>query len=181
VETFLQEISRSRTKTKAKPLEAVIPMIQECVREIRRIQTNLRPSILDDLGVIVTLSWLCREFESTYPGIRIEKQITVREEEVPDPLRMVVYRILQEGLNNISKHSGASQVHFSFGKADRKIELSVRDNGRGFDPLEVFSREIPMHGLGLASMKERTEHEGGIFVIESTPGKGTTLKATWPL
>ena len=94
---------------------------------------------------------------------------------------MVVYRILQEGLNNISKHSGATQVHLSFARGGRKIELSVRDNGRGFDPLEVFSRETSRLGLGLASMRERTEHEGGIFVIESTPGKGTTLKATWPL
>jgi PAS domain S-box-containing protein len=181
VEVFLQEIRNSGIKAETKPLEAVIPIIQESVREIRRIQTNLRPAILDDLGILAAISWFCREYEATYPGIHIEKKIDMQEDEVPEPLKMVIYRILQEALNNISKHSGAGLVHLSFRKTNGKMEMDIQDNGRGFDLQNAFSEETPLRGLGLASMRERAEHSGGSFSIKSMKGKGTHIRASWPL
>jgi PAS domain S-box-containing protein len=181
VESFLQEIRQSKIKTETKPLESVIPIIQESVREIRRIQTNLRPSILDDLGILATISWFCREYQATYSGIRIEKQIDIQEQEVPESLKMVIYRIMQEALNNISKHSQADLVHLALRKTDGELELSIQDNGRGFDLPEVLSVESPKRGLGLSSMRERAEQSGGSFGIESAKDKGTVLRATWPL
>ncbi len=181
VESFLQETRQSRMKSKAKPLEAIIPIIQEGVREIHRIQQDLRPSILDDLGILATLSWVCREFEATYPAIHIDRLIEMQESDVPDSLKMVIYRILQEALNNISKHSKAELVHLSLRKIERAIELSIQDNGRGFDVREAVFREDTRRGIGLSSMRERAEATGGTFFIESDPGKGTRIQVTWRL
>jgi signal transduction histidine kinase len=179
VEAFLQELGRSRMKAKAKPLELVIPIIQQCVREIHRIQTDLRPSALD-LGILATVSWLCREFEETFPGIHIEKQLDIKEEEVQDSLKTAIYRILQESLNNISKHSQATRVSLGLCKTGQTIELVVKDNGRGFDLQEARSMSKTECGIGLSSIRERTEHLGGSFFIESAKGKGTLLRASWP-
>jgi len=181
VEGMLQEVRKSREKTIAKSLENLIPIVQQSIEEARRIQMDLRPSVLDDLGILATISWFCREFKITYPGINIETQVGIREEEVPDSLKTVIYRIMQEALNNIAKHSGADLVHLSLRKTDDKIELAIRDNGMGFDIEENLSVERSMRGLGLTSMRERAELSGGSFTIESIKGKGTTIRATWPL
>jgi signal transduction histidine kinase len=181
VEGFLQEIGNSRMKMKGKSLEAIIPMVQESVREIRRIQTDLRPSILDDLGILSTITWFCREFQTTYSHIRIEKEIDVQEENVPDSLKMIIYRIMQEALNNISKHGRADLVHLAFRKTGGGLELSIQDNGQGFDLAEVLSGEGSRHGLGLSSMRERAEHSGGSLLIETAKGKGTLIRAVWAI
>jgi signal transduction histidine kinase len=156
-------------------------MVQESVREIRRIQTDLRPSILDDLGILATISWFCREYQTTYSGIRIEKQIDIHEREVPESLKMEIYRIMQEALNNVSKYSHADLVHLALRISDGELELSIQDNGRGFDLPEVASGESPKRGLGLSSMRERAEHSGGSLWIESAKGKGTLIRASWPI
>jgi len=163
-----------------KSLEAVVPVAQEAVEEVRRISRNLRPSILDDLGILATISWLCREVETIYSGIRIEKQIRIEEHDVPDSLKIVIYRVLQESFNNIAKHSQATLVHLSLTGADGKIELAIADNGMGFDVEQVLSGEQSKRGIGLAGMKERTELSGGFFSVESHTGAGTTVRASWP-
>ena len=142
---------------------------------------DLRPSILDDLGILATISWLRREFEATYSAIHIEKQTDIREEEVHESLKMLIYRILQEALNNISKHSQAERVHLIFRKTNGEIELSVQDNGQGFDLQEALSVERSRRGMGLSSMRERAEHSGGSFSIESAKGEGTRIRVSWPL
>jgi signal transduction histidine kinase len=111
----------------------------------------------------------------------MEKKIDIQEHEIPEPLKMAIYRIMQEGMTNITKHSGASLVFLSFRKRDSRIELVVQDNGRGFDLQEAHSSEDSRRGLGLVSMRERAEHSGGSFSIESAKGGGTVLRATWPL
>lgn len=75
-------------------------MVQLASEEVRQIHTNLRPSLLDDLGIMSTISWFCREFEKLYSAIRIEKQIHVEKQDVPESLKIVIFRILQEALNN---------------------------------------------------------------------------------
>jgi signal transduction histidine kinase len=109
--------------------------------------------LLDDLGIIATISWFCREFERLYSDIRIEKEINIEEREVPDSLKTVIFRILQEALHNVAKHAKAGLVRVALTKAD--------------------------DGFGLTSMKERAELSGGSFTIESTPGAGTTIRASW--
>ena len=157
----------------------VLSLVQEGIEETRRIQMALRPSILDDLGIVATLSWFCREFEKVYAGIRIERKIDLREEEVPDSLKTVVYRIVQEALNNISKHSGAKNVKIQLSKENSRLELWIEDDGQGFDPSRIRSEKEGMPGFGLTSMKERTELSGGTFTITSAVGKGTQIRASW--
>jgi signal transduction histidine kinase len=179
VENSLIQVGKNNVGVPVEPLKAIIPLIQESIEEVRRIQMDLRPSTLDDLGILATISWFCREYQTIYSGIRIEQQIDIHEDDVPDPLKIVVYRVLQEALNNITKHSGADLVLLSLSKADSTIKLTIEDNGLGFDLDEVFSVESSRRGIGLASMRERTEISGGAFAIESVKGTGTTIRATW--
>ena len=163
-----------------KAIENIIAMIKHGIEEIRRICMDLRPSILDDLGILATISWFCREFQRIYSGIRIEQQITIQENNVPDILKAIIYRVLQEAFNNIAKHSQAGFVHLSLGLRDKNVELCIKDNGIGFDLDDLHSKENFKRGLGLASMKERTETLGGSFSIESVRSTGTTILASWP-
>jgi signal transduction histidine kinase len=97
------------------------------------------------------------------------------------PLKTAIYRVTQEAMNNIAKHSKADLVRLSLVKKENQIELMIKDNGTGFDLEEILSPERSKGGLGLNSMRERTELLGGSFVAESTRGQGTTIKASWPL
>ncbi len=155
-------------------------MIQECVEEVRRIQTDLRPVILDSLGVLAAIRGDCRRFQTIYPSISIQQEVEIQEDEVPACLKIVIYRIFQEALTNVGKHSNADLVHFSLRKREGKIELVIQDNGRGFNLKEALSRESSRRGLGLTSMRERAELSGGSFAIESIEGKGTTIRVSWP-
>jgi signal transduction histidine kinase len=178
VEDIIQQMERGVATPES--LKDLIPTVQQTMEESRRIQTNLRPSLLDDLGILTTLDWHCREFQKTFSHIRIEKEIDISEDDVPHSLKTVIYRIFQEALNNIAKHSKADLITLSLRKTDGPIELTVQDNGHGFDVEEIFSMESYKKGLGLGSMRERTELSGGSFTIESVQGKGTTIHASWP-
>jgi signal transduction histidine kinase len=162
-------------------LETALPVVQECIEECRRIQQDLRPSILDDLGLLAALSWFCRRFETIYSHIRTEQTIRIEEGEIPSALKIVIYRIAQEAMNNIAKHSKADLIQLSLRKMDRKMELTIQDNGHGFKLEKAISKESAKKGLGLSSMKERTELSGGSFAIESGEGKGTIIRASWQL
>jgi len=162
-------------------LRDVISRVQQVNEETRRIMSDLRPSMLDDLGIVPAINWFCREFQKTYSSISIEKKIDIEENAVPDSLRTPIFRICQEALNNVAKHSKATLVNLSLQKFDKRIELSIQDNGKGFNSEENSGAEHSRKGLGLVSMKERAEFSGGSFNIESATGKGTVICVWWPL
>ena len=161
-------------------IQGLIPKLQETVIELKRIGKGLRPSMLDDLGVLAALSWFCREFQSVYSAIHIEKVFDIKEDHIPDNLKVVMYRVLQEALNNVSKHSSANQVTISLRKKKHAIEFSIKDNGRGFDVDVALLPENQRSGLGLVSMLKRTELSGGSMLITSDKEKGTVISASWP-
>ena len=179
VENTLEQREKGNTQAKDRSLDSIIPMIQQSIEEVRRIQMDLRPSILDDLGILATIGWFCREFQTVYSTIHVEKQISLQESEVSAPLKTVIYRVIQEALNNIAKHSRADRVHLSLSKLDGKIELAIKDNGVGFVLEDALSIESPKRGFGLSGMRERVELSGGAFWIESRKGSGTTVRASW--
>ena len=181
VENSMRRMDKGAAEASADSLEAVVPLAQEAIEEVRRIAMDLRPSTLDDMGILATISWFCREFQAIYSGISIEKQINIEEDEVPDLLKTVIYRVFQEAMNNVTKHSNANLVRFSLRKTDGTIELAIEDNGLGFDLEDALSVDSDRRGLGLASMKERTELSGGSFAIDSAQGRGTIVRASWPL
>ena len=175
VRTTLERVG-DKVKTGLESLEAIMPIIQRSMEDVRRIGMNLRPALLDDLGLLPTIGWFVREYQTTYPSIRVKKQTEIEETQLPDPLKAVIYRILQEAMNNIAKHSKANLVSiFLMRKKDDRIELVIEDNGIGFD-MESVKR-----GLGLGSMRERAELSVGSFDIESVKGRGTVIRASWPI
>ncbi len=175
VRSTLEKVG-DKVKTGFESLEAIMPIIHQSIEEVRRIGMNLRPAVLDDLGLLPTIDWFVRDYQKAYPGIRVKKQTEIGETQVPDPLKAVIYRILQEAMNNIAKHSKANLVSISLTtKKDGRIELVIEDNGTGFD------MESVKKGLGLGSMRERAELSGGSFDIESVQGKGTVIRASWPI
>ena len=157
------------------------PVIRDTIARVRSMQGDLWPSVLDDIGIVATLEWYCREFGINHPGLGIEKNVGLAEEEVPALAKIVIYRVMQEALSNVAKHSQANHVSLSLTKSDHRVEFCVKDNGVGFDPEETIVNRNPWGGLGLRSMKERTELSGGLFGVESAKGKGTTVRASWPL
>ena len=164
----------------AMPLKEVLPIIQVGLEETRRIQMNLRPALLDDLGILATLNWFSREFQKAHPAIRVETKIDAQEDEISNPVKTVIYRVLQEALNNISKHSQTALVNIFLQKKEGTIEFTIQDQGQGFDINAVLSQKNYEKGLGLSGMRERTHLSGGAFSIESSRGIGTTIRASWP-
>jgi signal transduction histidine kinase len=163
-----------------KTLEGLSPLLLETIEDIRRTISDLRPSILDDLGIVPTINWLCREFEETHRAIHVDKRIPLHEREVPEHLKVTIYRVVQEALNNVAKHSGGSTVQVSLHKVDDTLALSIEDNGLGFEPTDVMQKEDAGRGVGLGSMRERVELSGGTFALTSARGGGTTVRALWP-
>jgi PAS domain S-box-containing protein len=181
LETALLQVKPENVAVSLKSLEAIVPIVQDAVEEVRRICADLRPSLLDDLGIIATINWFCREFLKTYPHIRIDKHIAIDEQDIPPPLKIIIFRVVQEALHNVAKHSGANLVKLSLAKVDNQILTEITDNGAGFDLLEETSPDrLHSKGLGLTSMRERIELSGGAFVIHTMPGAGASIGATWP-
>jgi len=162
-------------------LQKLVPVVQTAVMEAKRIQMNLRPSILDDIGIVATTRWFCTQFRETYPEVQLARHVKIEEDDVPDSLKTVIFRIFQEGLNNAARHSKSPQVSFYMWKSNKTLRLLIRDRGEGFDLSEVQSRTGYVRGLGLESMRERAELSGGRFIIASRQGKGTTIRVSWPL
>ncbi len=161
-------------------LRAVIPVLQSAVEEVRRISMALRPSTLDDLGLVATIAWFTREFQSTYPHIEVERLIEIEEVEVPVVLRISIFRIIQEAMNNAAKYSQGDKVMVALRMILGELQVVISDNGVGFN-LGDNRRTAGRGGFGLASMRERAELFGGCLVLTSSPGKGTMVTASWPI
>ena len=173
IEKILDQVERDESTQAG--LRDLIAMVQQVNLETRRIMSALRPSVLDDLGIVPAINWFCREYEKIYSHISVEKQIDLSENDITDSLKTAIFRVSQEAMNNIAKHSKASHVNLYLQERNSGIELTIQDNGHGFD-LDTTTR-----GLGLSTMRERTELSGGTCMIESVKGAGTTIRCSWPL
>jgi len=180
-ESALHQIKQREYQKAAGSLRTGIPLIKQTIAEIRRIMMDLRPSVLDDLGIRATISWFCREFQGVYTHISVETDISIEESRVPDELKAVIYRILQEAMSNAAKHSGADRIRVSLAGRRKRVVLSVEDNGGGFPVSRAHDKKEMPTGLGLVSMRERAELSGGILNIRSRKGRGTVVTASWPL
>lgn len=157
-------------------LGAIIEAIRDSIEEVRRVSMDLRPSILDDLGLVATIGWFCREFGQLSPEIGVHRNITAKESDIPDEVKVVVFRIIQEAFHNISRHAQADQVELDLHRHEDVLQLQIRDNGCGIAGID---RSPCAKGLGLMSMRERAEQTHGEFRIDSVPGCGTTISVRW--
>ena len=181
IEKIITELQRNKDPLDAS-LQDILSIVHDTIDETQRIYRNLHPAILDDLGLNAALRSLCREFMEVYTTLTIEAHFEVPEKLIQEPLRILIYRIMQEALNNVAKHSGADQVKASLrlvGNED-EVELVIKDNGHGFDLTEVQAMDYQKRGVGLESIKERTVIFGGVLDIRTKPGQGTTIRVSWP-
>jgi signal transduction histidine kinase len=133
----------------------------------------LRPSMLDDFGLVPALEWQAREV-SKRTGLRVHVAAEESAGELPDELKTCIYRVVQEALHNCARHANARTVKVVVKQEPSRIILSVADDGHGFDVRRV-------RGLGLVGMQERVNHLGGSFEIDSSPGAGTKLAVHLPI
>ena len=162
-------------------LEKLITIINNTIQETRLISARLRPSMLDDLGLVSTINWYCRKFRNYCPQIHVKKLLEIEEKDVPDQLKVVIYRILQEAMHNVARHSDADRVRISLKRSGNELALSVEDNGCGLEVERICINPDSMGGYGMANMRERAETCGGRLEIASMPGAGTAIRLTLPV
>lgn len=161
------------------PLLEVVADVSRAMEEVRRIAMDLRPAILDDLGIVATINWLARQLEALQKDIRVEKRIEVAEQGIPELQKTAIFRIVQESLNNIVKHGNARVVRIELHEGDQYLQLTVADDGEGFSMPEVLESLDSSAHFGVANMRQRANSSGGVLVIKSEPGRGTVVNCTW--
>jgi two-component system sensor histidine kinase UhpB len=159
----------------ATELAGLSATIDGAVRWVRRIATDLRPGVLDDLGLLAAIEWLAQDFEAK-SGIECSLVLDVAEVELETERAMAVFRVVQESLTNIARHAHATSVLITVEEQHGRLAVRVEDNGQGFD-----ASAGPVRSLGLVGMRERVNTAAGELVIQSTPGQGTTVSVTIPL
>jgi PAS domain S-box-containing protein len=156
-------------------LRNTMSLLDETIQTVRRIATDLRPSILDDLGLIAAIEWQSQEFEKR-AGIRTVFESTIPDMEFPPDIAIGMFRICQESLTNVARHASASRVFITLDPAEGGVCMTVADDGKGLDPQKVGGKT-----LGLVGMKERALMMGGRLEIGNGETKGFRLAVTVPL
>lgn len=151
------------------------------LEEVRRLTFDLRPSILDDLGLVPAIRWYLKN-RLMADRLQADLEVDPRIEEIrlPEETEITVFRIVQEALTNVRRHSGATAVKVILKPEPGRLVASVSDNGRGFDPAEILVHDQRGRGLGLLGMRERAALVGGEVRIETSPGLGTAVVVEVP-
>jgi signal transduction histidine kinase len=167
----------SDLKTLSDKAKSLTAHIDSTIQTVRRISSELRPGVLDHLGLVAAIEWQANEFQSR-TGIKCDVHARVREPLLDQNLSTTFFRIFQETLTNVIRHAGATEVSVSLKQSQGKIILEVKDNGRGIAPTDIFNTK----SMGLLGMRERAALLGGAFKIGAIPlGKGTRVRVSIPL
>jgi PAS domain S-box-containing protein len=173
--------SRLRRKNKKdgkdeEDIAGILNQADHCIQMVRKISTELRPSIIDDFGIVAALEWQADEFERR-TKIKTSFQANVKELNLPPDHTNTLFRIFQESLTNVVRHSEANNVHSSLLLQHESVILTISDDGKGFDTGVLKTTKT----LGFLGMKERINLINGSFEITSTAGKGTEIRVLFPL
>lgn len=152
----------------------------QALEELHQLITDLRPTLLDQLGLLAALRWYANRYSEHFP-ISVEVKAEGAERRLPPEFEIVLFRIAQEALTNVVRHAGARQAAILLQTAAGKVRLEIRDDGRGFDPQTVFAATGNERPWGLLGMQERAALVGGTVEISSQPGQGTTVRISIPL
>ncbi len=155
--------------------DAAVETAAQALEDIRNLSRLLRPPVLDDLGLKAALDWLARRTREDM-GLPVHV-VNELDAKLDADLETLVFRIIQEALTNTAKHANATRVEIYLRRFADRLELRVRDNGDGFDPRLINSEDSPK-GVGLAGMRDRVSFFGGDLIINSSPGRGATIKAS---
>ncbi len=156
-------------------IDCIVRLIEQLGDKIRSISSDLRPDLLDDLGLVPTLEWYITEFKEQREDIRVEFRSIGLRKRFSSEIELVLYRIFQEALTNMVKHSQADRFEVTLTYSHPKVIFILRDNGIGFD------QEKKTDGIGLLGMRERVVSVNGSIAIISGRGKGTTIRVELPV
>ncbi len=160
-------------------LEAIVPVLQDAIHEVRSIATELRPQSLDDFGLLTTINGFCREFERVNPDIRVEQEHSTEGKKVPEPLKIVIYRIIKATFNNIALSANTDRIRVALQMTDDMITLTISDI-----PTESYSASNVVHHefnpkQRFAEMHDRTIISRGVFTAKHGKSSGVTLRSSW--
>lgn len=181
-----QQIDEVGTTTKGLPRQAITRLdslhqqANSIMQEVRRLSQDLRPAVLDNLGLVSALGWLANDV-SRYSGVTINLEVLGTERRFSNEAELVLFRIAQEALRNVWKHAQATSAEIILEFAEKKTRITIRDNGRGFDFPRSVGDLAKFGKLGLAGMQERIHLIGGSLAVKSQPGSGTSIIAEAPL
>lgn len=156
-------------------IQSMNEMIEHSVRRLKKLISELRPEVLDNLGLIPAVEWLVEQFISR-SGIKVNFSPQIKKINLPKDKQLNIYRIIQESLTNVLRHSKANQINLDIFESDNNICIVIKDNGIGFNPEKLD----PLHSIGITGMKERALTFGASLNIESLPGLGTTVLLSVP-
>jgi signal transduction histidine kinase len=159
-------------------LKNSIHILQEAIQEVRTLAMDLRPTTLDEFGLIKTIDWLCKEFNSLYSNIRLEANINLEEEDVPAPLKTILFRVIKEGLASVGNKGLADNVSLRVSRYEHTLALLMEDNAVAYHP--DSERKNSHQNVALSTIRERIVLTGGSFKIESNRQGGTVMTAEWP-
>ncbi len=157
-------------------VKSMLELVDEDIKVVKRISTELRPGLLDDLGLISAIEWQVGEFQN-HTGIECRVSIEPNDIVINQEVSITIFRILQETLTNVARHSDATRVRINLRKKDSRLVLKVRDNGKGITIEQISSPK----SLGLLGMRERAYSLGGDVKISGMPGKATNVTVTIPV
>lgn len=177
LKTFYEKDSQDSTDR----VETIQAILRKATRKIRNISQNLRPEVLERFGLIASVRHLINEAQKQF-NLKAHAFIKNVPENIDKEKQLTVYRIVQEGLTNVMKHAGATEVSVSLIARNGKLSLTLEDNGRGFDYDALLDTEAIWDSpLGITIMRERTSMVGGAFRVETQPGRGTCIFAEIPM
>jgi two-component system, NarL family, sensor histidine kinase DegS len=159
-------------------LERTQRLVEDSVNLVRRFARELRPTVLDDVGLIPALHSYMNDFIKR-TGIQVRFTTFAGVEQLRNERRTVLYRVAQSALTNVSQHAEASRVDVSINRFGNVVRMEIHDDGKSFD-VELVMGTKKNQRLGLLGMRERVEMVGGIFSVHSVPGKGTTIRVEIP-
>jgi signal transduction histidine kinase len=157
----------------ADKVDEIKEMVENAVGVVRNMALLLRPSMLDDLGLVEALQWQAREV-SKRTGVRVKVAADGVSDDLPEDHKTCIYRVVQEALHNCVQHAEASMVRVTVHQEPSRLLLAIQDDGKGFNAQQE-------RGMGLLGMQERVSHLGGTFLVESLPGQGAIVYITLPL
>ena len=176
----LANSSKSMSKEDKAYLENLRQQTNSIMDGVRRLSHDLRPATLDRLGLVAALEWLASSMEKL-SGIDVKVEKSGTERRLPGEVELVMFRIAQEALSNVRRHSRANNAEVMVEFDDKKVRMTIRDNGKGFALPEKVDDLLKKGKLGLAGMQERIQLLNGSLKIESQPGKGTTVVIEAPI
>ncbi|KAE8756620.1 PAS domain-containing protein [Paraburkholderia madseniana] len=178
-EDALIRIRRGQVDDAAQLLDATVLRIRETIGDVRQICGELRPLMLDQLGLPGALGSLCRRIEHGAENVSVVFNCDVGDEDVPEHLKADIFRLAQEALNNTVKHAAATEVTLGFRRIAGGLLMTILDNGIGYENRPLSTEDACTTGLGLIGMQHRVESHGGKFSIQSFGTSGTLVSAAW--